>query len=472
MSEEQNIQIESRDAVLRPRQNLESAKNTHAVKETQLRRTRSQPVDKENLAPQRKQSASQPRLRKVKSQSSQENSGEQFSIHIDSPVHETEPARKRARPSSSSKALTERSAVAITGHGHAKKPQESLNDLENKTVGFPSRLQSYTSPKEHRGEYDRYLIYRGDIFEYLKKNDHVPKESRHFGKSRSRILFDWIYEVGHEVEFTFRTMCLAMDWVVRYFESGVAVPQSKLQLYGATALWMAAKLEEIYPPPVSDFEEACVWQYTAEEFIRAERDIVAVTEWRQNCGLVTDWIEFFLADVPRFFDLKTGDMYNKTEHGEVDLATELAQFFGLIAMIVEELRFHRPSLLALVCITMAVDHFHAYQMVEDQVVIDVRTMVESRARELGLATLEVGRLYYEMMWCIKHICLPSLAICELNPTLNRLKIAAKYDKDEPNHIMQSTTTNFWYFALKDSPPEMREAHKAELKANMIACPIE
>jgi G2/mitotic-specific cyclin 3/4 len=53
------------------------------------------------------------------------------------------------------------------------------------------------------------------------------------------------------------------------------VPLSKLQLVGAAALFMSAKFEETYQvPPLKQIISACASQYTREEILAMEADII------------------------------------------------------------------------------------------------------------------------------------------------------------------------------------------------------
>ena len=66
------------------------------------------------------------------------------------------------------------------------------------------------------------------------------------------VLVDWLVEVGDEFSLQPSTLYLAVSLVDRFL-SLMSVVRGKLQLVGATATYMAAKLEEIYPPELADF---------------------------------------------------------------------------------------------------------------------------------------------------------------------------------------------------------------------------
>ena len=66
------------------------------------------------------------------------------------------------------------------------------------------------------------------------------------------ILVDWLVEVADEFRMDPQTLYLAMS-ITDHFLSSMLVTRSKLQLVGITSLYIAAKLEEIYPPQLGEF---------------------------------------------------------------------------------------------------------------------------------------------------------------------------------------------------------------------------
>ena len=66
------------------------------------------------------------------------------------------------------------------------------------------------------------------------------------------ILVDWLVEVADEFRMDPQTLYLAMSITDRFLSS-MMVTRSKLQLVGITSMYIAAKLEEIYPPPLGQF---------------------------------------------------------------------------------------------------------------------------------------------------------------------------------------------------------------------------
>ena len=66
------------------------------------------------------------------------------------------------------------------------------------------------------------------------------------------ILVDWLIEVHHKFKLLPETMFITVSIIDRFLEKQL-VSKLQLQLVGVTALMLACKYEEIYPPDVKDF---------------------------------------------------------------------------------------------------------------------------------------------------------------------------------------------------------------------------
>jgi len=80
---------------------------------------------------------------------------------------------------------------------------------------------------------------------YMRKQPDISSNMR-------SILMEWLVEVADEYKLQPQTLYLGSSYVDRFL-SCMSVTRSKLQLLGTAALYLAAKLEEIYPPELKDF---------------------------------------------------------------------------------------------------------------------------------------------------------------------------------------------------------------------------
>ena len=83
------------------------------------------------------------------------------------------------------------------------------------------------------------------------------------------ILVDWLFAVQLKFKLKEDTLFLAINYLDRYLELR-EVTREKLQLIGATALFLASKYEEVAPPELKDFVYITDQAYNESEFIGTE----------------------------------------------------------------------------------------------------------------------------------------------------------------------------------------------------------
>lgn len=89
------------------------------------------------------------------------------------------------------------------------------------------------------------------------------------GRMRA-ILVDWLVEVHHRFDLMQETLYLTVHLVDRYL-SLKRINRSHLQLVGVTAMLVASKYEDMYPPEVADFVYISDNAFTARNILDMER---------------------------------------------------------------------------------------------------------------------------------------------------------------------------------------------------------
>ena len=112
------------------------------------------------------------------------------------------------------------------------------------------------------------------------------------GMMRS-ILVDWLVEVHMKFRLMPETLYLCVNVIDRYL-SIVAVERQKLQLVGVTALLVACKYEEIYPPEVKDCVYITDRAYTRQQVLDMEKDIVKKLEFKFTVPTGYPFLQRFL----------------------------------------------------------------------------------------------------------------------------------------------------------------------------------
>ena len=85
------------------------------------------------------------------------------------------------------------------------------------------------------------------------------------------ILIDWMMEVCNEFTLKRETFYYAINYVDRFLSARVNVRKEELQLIGVTAMFVAAKMEEVYSPRVADFAKSTDNGYTVHQIVKMEK---------------------------------------------------------------------------------------------------------------------------------------------------------------------------------------------------------
>ena len=152
------------------------------------------------------------------------------------------------------------------------------------------------------------------------------------------ILIDWLVEVHMKFRLVPETLYLCVNIIDRYC-SVQEVRRSQLQLVGVTALFLACKYEEIYPPEVRDCVYITDRAYTDEEVLDMEQDIVAKLQF---CFTVPTAYPF----LQRFFTLVRAS----------DLVKHAASYYNERTLQEHEMLQYRPSEICAASVVLALNH--------------------------------------------------------------------------------------------------------------------
>lgn len=92
------------------------------------------------------------------------------------------------------------------------------------------------------------------------------------------VLIDWLVQVHGRFHLLPETLFLAINYIDRFL-SAKTVSLQKLQLVGITALFLAAKYEEIVCPSVAEIVYMVDNGYPADEVLKAERFMVGMLKF-------------------------------------------------------------------------------------------------------------------------------------------------------------------------------------------------
>ena len=168
------------------------------------------------------------------------------------------------------------------------------------------------------------------------ESDFMPLDTELVMKNRHRIaLVDWILRINAEFMFSDDTLYSAVDLFDRIYKSR-KIKRCHYQLFAATSLWIASKLEETQTPALSDFIYLCDDVYNENEFIECEKAFCITLDYNMYAPTSRSYILAMTSD----------EDYN--------YLTPVAEWFLKIAIFAEDYAKTVPSHVAIACIYLAI----------------------------------------------------------------------------------------------------------------------
>lgn len=209
-----------------------------------------------------------------------------------------EDGAKGAKAGNVSKRVT-RSSVNINANNREEDVEVEI--LNNANVPAPeanayrpaidTSSYQYSAPADDIDERDSddplcATSYVQDMYEHFRGKEHETSvrphymENQQFINERMRsILVDWLVEVHLKFKLVPETLYLTVNLIDRYL-AVTEVSRPKLQLVGVTALLIASKYEEIYPPELRDLVYICDRAYSRMEILEMEEIILKKLEYK------------------------------------------------------------------------------------------------------------------------------------------------------------------------------------------------
>ncbi|WWC86938.1 uncharacterized protein L201_001818 [Kwoniella dendrophila CBS 6074] len=142
-----------------------------------------------------------------------------------------------------------------------KAKDEGWTDLDAEDEGNPSMVSEYVV--------DAFNYMLSIENQTMPEADYMDKQAELQWKMRA-ILMDWLIEVHSKFRLLPETLFIATNLVDRFLSKRV-ISLVKFQLVGLTALFIAAKYEEVICPSIEHFLHMTDGGYDTEEILKAER---------------------------------------------------------------------------------------------------------------------------------------------------------------------------------------------------------
>jgi hypothetical protein len=127
--------------------------------------------------------------------------------------------------------------------------------------------------------------YGDEIFQYMHElEDRMAPNPRYMEQqseiqwSMRAVLMDWVIQVHQRFNLLPETLFLTVNYIDRFLSCKI-VSLGKLQLVGATAIFVAAKYEEVQCPTISEIIYMVDGGYSSDELLKAERFMLSMLQF-------------------------------------------------------------------------------------------------------------------------------------------------------------------------------------------------
>ncbi|KAK9887635.1 hypothetical protein WA026_023595 [Henosepilachna vigintioctopunctata] len=145
-------------------------------------------------------------------------------------------------------------------------------------------------------------VYSMEIMKYYKEieDKSLPKpnymdKQPHLSWNMRSILVDWLVCVAEEYSMSDETLYLSVNYLDRFL-SQISVVREKLQLVGSSAMLIAGKMEEIFPPMPKEWSYLTGDSFTTRQIIKMEQLIIKILEYKLKPVTSYNFLKHFCAD--------------------------------------------------------------------------------------------------------------------------------------------------------------------------------
>ncbi|KAF8327746.1 A/B/D/E cyclin [Cantharellus anzutake] len=185
--------------------------------------------------------------------------------------------------------IAKKRRTSSVGPDDADQPRQGRSSLEEsalaKETAAIEEVKWEDLDKEDEGDPLMVSEYVVDIFQYLLQleqqtmpNPNYIDTQRDLAWKMRGILMDWLIQVHGRFRLLPETLFLAVNIVDRFL-SARTVSLVRLQLVGITAIFIAAKYEEIMAPSLHNFIYCSDSTYEEKDIIEAEKYILKSLDW-------------------------------------------------------------------------------------------------------------------------------------------------------------------------------------------------
>ncbi|XP_015267613.1 PREDICTED: G1/S-specific cyclin-E1 isoform X1 [Gekko japonicus] len=219
-------------------------------------------------------------------------------IFLHDPDEEISTVEMSKKKQNESQQLSSRSEAHANPHMLIPTPDkdDELASPNFSSFMHQSLLSARTSPLPALGWANRDEVWKNMINKeqtYVRDKQYMQRHPLLQPKMRV-ILLDWLMEVCEVYKLHRETFYLAQDFFDRFMATQHNVVKTLLQLIGISSLFIAAKLEEIYPPKLHQFAYVTDGACTEDEILSMELIVMKGLNWNLSPLTVVSWLNIYM----------------------------------------------------------------------------------------------------------------------------------------------------------------------------------
>ncbi|KAL7692735.1 putative cyclin [Plasmopara halstedii] len=187
-------------------------------------------------------------------------------------------------------------ASVITSHGYLDKISPTIN-----VISLIPEQEQHDIDLEDKNNPAACWQYAEDITKFHLETEKKRKPSSSYMARQSdinskmrAILVDWLVDVHYKYGLLPQTLHIAVHLIDYFLEKNLSVGRQRLQLVGVTAMFIASKYEEIFPPEAEDFVKITDSAYTREEVFQMEAKMLATIGFRVTFPTAFQFMKRFI----------------------------------------------------------------------------------------------------------------------------------------------------------------------------------
>lgn len=135
---------------------------------------------------------------------------------------------------------------------------------------------------------------------YALNPHYLSQKQKHVKWQMRSILLDWIQEVCSDYLFKRETFYFTVSYVDRFLDAKIDIEKNQLQLVGLAALFLAAKMEEVYTPKVENMLSAANNTYTMSQLIAFEKKMLISLSFKTTPPTLNLWANWYMTQWDNF----------------------------------------------------------------------------------------------------------------------------------------------------------------------------